>query len=259
MVACVVALALLGPLVSLYSPTEIVGTPFGAPSSAHVIGTDFLGRDGMSRFLHGGLALVGCAFLATMLSYVVGLSLGMVAGYRRGVFDLTTVAVVDLILAFPPIVLMLVLLAATGPRLSLVVLGIALVFAPRVVRISRSVTEEVIVQEYVEAALARGESQTAILRRDVLPNIATPVLADFGLRLTGAVILFSSISYLGLGQAPPAADWGLMISENRTGLLVQPWLIVVPAATIATLSIGINLMADGIARSVGRSVSERGV
>lgn len=255
----VVALALLGPILSEESPTAIVGLAFEGPSSAHWLGTDHLGRDALSRLLHGGLAVVVVASAATVLAYVVGLSLGLVAGYRRGLFDHATVAVVDLILAFPPIVLLLVLVAATGPRLSLIIGGIAAIHAPRITRIARSVTIEIVTHEYVEAAAARGERLPTILRKDVLPNMWTPVLADFGLRLTGSVILFASLSYLGLGQPPPAADWGLMISENRGGLVIQPWVVLAPAATIALLTIGVNLIADGVARSVGRSLTERGV
>ncbi len=258
-VAVIFGIALIGPLVSPFTPTEVVGLPFQAPSGAHWLGTDELGRDALTRYLHGGITLVVVAFLATLLAYAVGISIGTAAGYRRGAFDLGTIGVVDLVLAFPPIVFILVLLAAAGPRLSLVVLGIAMTHAPRIIRIVRAVTIETATQEFVEAAVARGESLPSILRRDILANIWTPVMADFGLRLTGSVILFSSLSYLGLGQAPPAADWGLMISENRAGLLVQPWVVVVPAATIALLTIGVNLIADGVARSVGRSLVSRGV
>jgi peptide/nickel transport system permease protein len=255
----VIAVALLGPLLSPQSPTAIASLPFETPSGEHWLGTDQLGRDAFARFLHGGLALVLVAFVATVLAYLVGLSVGMAAGYRRGLVDHGTVAVVDVILAFPPIVLLLVLVAAVGPSLTLIVVGIATIHAPRITRIVRSLTIETATAEYVEAAVARGEPLWAILRKDVLPNIWTPVLADFGLRLTGSVILFASLSYLGLGQAPPAADWGLMISENRGGLLLQPWVVVVPAATIALLTIGVNLVADGVARSIGRSLVERGV
>ena len=118
---------------------------------------------------------------------------------------------------------------------------------------------EISTREFVEAAVARGESVVSILWHDILPNIWTPVLADFGIRLTGAVIVVSSISYLGLGPPPPAANWGLMISENRLGALTQPWVVVVPALTIGIFAIAVNLLADAVARSVGRSVVSRGV
>ena len=255
----VLGVALLGPLFSPHSPGEVVGRPFADPSAELVLGTDALGRDALTRFLHGGRTLVTVAFLATVLAYLVGVAVGMAAGFRRGIFDLAAVGVVDLLLAFPPIVFVLVLLGAVGPSLTLIVVGIAGVHAPRIVRIVRSVALEVSTQEFVEAAVARGESLISILRRDILPNTWTPVLADFGLRFSGSVILFSSLSYLGLGQPPPAADWGLMISENRAALVIQPWVVVVPAATIALLTIGVNLLTDSVARSAGRSVTSRGV
>ena len=258
-VAVIVFVALCGRWLAPASQYAIAGMPLAGPSASHLLGTDFLGRDALSRFLNGGQVLVLVAFVATALAYLVGISVGMAAGYRRRAFDAVTVAVVDLFLAFPPIVFVLLLIAAAGPHLSLVVVAIAITHAPRIVRIVRTVTSEVATHEFVEAAVARGEPLRSILRRDIFPNILTPVLADFGLRLSGSVILFSSISYLGLGQGPPKSDWALMISENRAGLLVQPWLVIVPAATIALLTIGVNLVADGIARSSGRYVENRGV
>jgi len=250
----IVFVALCGRWLAPASQYAIAGMPLAGPSASHLLGTDFLGRDALSRFLNGGQVLVLVAFVATALAYLVGISVGMAAGYRRRAFDAVTVAVVDLFLAFPPIVFVLLLIAAAGPHLSLVVVAIAITHAPRIVRIVRTVTSEVATHEFVEAAVARGEPLRSILRRDIFPNILTPVLADFA-----SVILFSSISYLGLGQGPPKSDWALMISENRAGLLVQPWLVIVPAATIALLTIGVNLVADGIARSSGRYVENRGV
>lgn len=258
-VAIVVGIAVLGPTLAQTSPYDIAGVPYESPSSSHPLGTDGLGRDVLSRYLHGGRQILWAAFSSTLLAYVVGIGFGMAAGLRRGRGDLAAVWFADVLLAFPPIVFILVLLAATGPRLSMVVLGIALIQIPRIFRIVRATTAEVSTREYVEAATARGESTTSILRREILPNIWTPVLADFGVRLGGSIILVASLSYLGFGTAPPQADWGLMISEDRLGLTVQPWITIVPAATIAILAIGVNLFADSVARSAGRSVIGRGI
>jgi peptide/nickel transport system permease protein len=259
LLALLLALALLGPLFAPYSTTQVVGLPLDGPTGAHPFGTDSLGRDALSRFLAGGRTLLAVAFLATALAYVVGISVGMAAGYRKGGVDLAMVGVVDLVISFPPIVLVLLLVAGAGTGLAIVTLAIAAVHAPRVVRVVRAVTLDVSTQEFVEAAVARGERVASILWRDVLPNIWTPVLADFGIRLSGSVILFASLSYLGLGPSPPAADWGLMISENRAGLIVQPWVVVPPAVAIALLTVAVNLAADAVARSVGRTIVTRGV
>jgi len=258
-VLLVIAVALIGPRVSPYTPDEIVGLPYEARSEMFRFGTDGLGRDVLSRYLHGGRQLLWVALGSTLLAYVVGIATGMAAGLRRGRIDLASVWFSDVLLAFPPIVFVLVLLAATGPRISMVILGIAAIHAPRIFRIVRSVASEVATREFVEAAIARGEGTVSILRREIMPNIWTPVLADFGVRLAGSIILFASLSYLGFGTPPPDPDWGLMISEDRVGLTVQPWVTVVPAVTIALLAIGVNVLADAIARSAGRSVLGRGV
>jgi peptide/nickel transport system permease protein len=258
-VASVLLLALAGPFFSPYSPIDTLALPLAAPSEQHLLGTDVLGRDVLARFLHGGRVLIVVAFLSTILAYLVGIPLGIMVGYRGGALDLAVISVADLILAFPAIVFVLVLLAAAGSRLPIVVLGIATINLPRVVRISRTATNDLANREFVEAAVARGEALRSIIRLDILPNIWTPLLADFGIRLTGSVILFSSLSYLGFGQQPPAADWGLMISENRAGLFIQPWVVALPAVTLALLCIGVNLIADGVARSAGRSILARDV
>ena len=259
LVGAVLALAFLGPLLARFSPTAIVDTPFAPPSNAHVLGTDALGRDGLSRFLCGGRTLVLTSFAATLMAYLVGIPLGAFAGVRGGVLDIGAVAVSDLMLAIPSLVFVLVLLAAVGPSISMVAIGIAAVEVPRVTRIFRAITLEVAALEFVEVATARGETTASIVIREIVPNLWTPLMADFGFRLTASIVLVSSLSYLGLGQAPPAADWGLMVSENQIGLTIQPWIIVVPAATIAVLTFGVNLLTDAFARRIGRSVVSGGV
>jgi len=253
----VLALAFIGPFFAPYSPTAALGPPFQGPSSNHWLGTDALGRDVFSRYLSGGRTLIVVAFASTILAYSFGIPVGMLAGFRRGMLDLISVAMIDLILAIPPIIVVLALLAAVGPRLSLIVVAIGGVFIPRVARLVRSVTLEVSARDFVEAAIARGESLISILYRDIFTNVLLPVSADVGIRLSGAIILFSSLSYLGLGQPPPTPDWGVMISENRAGLTIQPWPLVVPAATIALLAIAINMFVDAIARVMGRSIVAR--
>lgn len=257
MTLLMVAIAFVGPLVSPHGAAEVVGIPFTTPGDGHVLGTDNLGRDALSRFLHGGSTVIVVAFAATGLAYLVGIALGMLAGLRGGSLDLGTVAVMDVAVSFPPVILVLMLVAGAGSGVLVATIAIALVHIPRIVRIVRAVTREVTAREYVEAAIASGERTSYVLVKEILPNVWTPVMADFGLRVTGSIILYASLSFLGLGQAPPAADWGLLISENRIGLLRQPWVVIAPAAAIAVLSIGVNLVADAVARAAGRSAEAR--
>jgi peptide/nickel transport system permease protein len=259
LVGLVALVAMVGPLASPYSPTEIVGRPFAPPSVAHWLGTDSLGRDGLSRFLWGGRALLLVALLGTLIPYCIGVPAGMAAGYSRRALDIVVVGVSDVLNAFPPIIFVLVLLAATGPTVPAIIAGIAAIHLPRVLRLTRLVTIDVAKQPFVEAAVARGEKTFSILIRDILPSIWTPLLTDFGIRLTGSVITFASLSYLGLGQAPPAADWGSMISDNRGALTLSPWIIIAPALMISAITVGVNLAADTTARSMGRSLTQRGV
>jgi peptide/nickel transport system permease protein len=252
----IVLLAFIGPYVTPDDPNSLVGLPYAPPSADHWLGVDTLGRDGLSRVLAGGRAMVLVAVCATLLAYLAAIPIGLVSGFLRGPFDLATVGIVDILLAFPPIVFVLALLSATGPRLGFVILAIAIIHVPRIIRIVRIVTLEVSTTEFVEAAIARGEPLRAVLFREIMPNIWTPVLADFGLRLAHSVVLFASLSFLGVALRPPASDWGLMINENKSGLFANPWVTIAPAIVIGVLTIAINLVADAAARSVGRSVRD---
>jgi peptide/nickel transport system permease protein len=252
-IVLMLVIAFAGPLVAPHDPTEVVAVPFAPPGDGLPLGADFLGRDALSRFLHGGVIVVVVAVLATGLAYAAGIAVGLLVGLIRGFADAATLTVADILVAFPPVILVLMLVAGAGSSMTVAIAAIALVHLPRIVRIVRSVAREVSTREYVEAAIANGESTAYILRREVLPNIWTPVMADFGIRVTASILVYAALSFLGLGQDPPASNWGLMISENRIGLLRQPAVVLAPAIAIAVLAIGVNLVADGIARSVGRS------
>jgi peptide/nickel transport system permease protein len=253
-----VFLALFGPVFAPHSPSEIVGRSFAAPSSTALLGTDMLGRDVLSRFLSGGASLLTVAVVSTLLCYPLGVLVGMLAAYLRGPTDLALVWASDVLLSIPAIVLALLVVAGLGPGVGPLVIAIAIVQFPQVVRLARTAGVEVSVNPFVESAVARGESSIAIATREIFPNIRGTLLTDLGLRICFAIIIFSSLSFLGLGQAPPAAEWGLMISENRDGLLVQPLAIAVPALAIALLTIGINLLVDTFARALGRTVVQTG-
>jgi peptide/nickel transport system permease protein len=257
--AALVVLAAVGPALAPSSPTALAGIPFARASAHHWMGLDFLGRDALSRFLNGGRSVIVLALLATAIGEVAGILVGLTAGYTRNWIDSIFMRIGDALISFPAVILVLVLLSAVGPKLWLVVGGVALVHAPRVARIVRAATLEIVPQDFILAAEVRGERLGWLLNREILPNILTPILVDFGLRLSGSVIMIASVSFLGFGIQPPSSDWGLMINENRQGLTVQPYVVLFPAIAIALLTIGTNMIADGVARAAGRyAEAERG-
>ncbi len=255
--ALLLGVAFIGPFFSPHSETAIAGLPNQRPSWSFPMGTDSLGRDVLSRFLHGGHTVIVLAFLSTVLGYVVGISIGLAAGYNRGWLDLALMRIIDIVLSFPSIILVLILVAGLGARLWLVVAGIAFTHVPRVARVVRGATQEIVVRGFVERAEARGERMPSILFREILPNVWTPIMADFGIRFSTSVILVASLSFLGFGLQPPAADWPLMINENRAAIFQQPYAVAFPAIAIGLLTIAVNLLADGFARAVGRSLNRR--
>ncbi len=222
----VMFVALLGPLLAPHGLATPIGSPGQGPDSHALLGTDYLGRDVLSRVLYGGRSVVALAGLSTLLTYVVGISIGGLAGYTGGWLDAVLMRGVDLVLTFPGLLLLLVLVSGAGSGTGVLTLGTVLVLSPGVARIVRSATLDVSTKSYIEAAVARGESTPAILVKEVLPNILHVLLADLGLRFAAAVILIASVNFLGLGLAPPSANWGLMITENQPILLGNPLAIL---------------------------------
>lgn len=249
----VLGVALFGPFFASYEPSAIVGLPAQGPSQAFPLGTDALGRDVLSRVLWGGRGLVWMAFLATTLGVFVGAALGMLAGYSRSWLDDALMRTMDVVLAFPQIILVLLFVSMLGTKLWLVAVLIAASWVPQVARVARGVTSEIVEREYIQAAEANKIPARRILAREVLPNIVTPLAVEFGLRLTWSIALVAAISFLGFGIQPPNADWGLMISENREIITIQSLPLVVPAACIALLAIGTNFVTEGWARAVART------
>ena len=249
----VVGVALLGPIFAPHGIAVPIGGPGQTPSSAAPLGTDYLGRDVLSRLLNGGRSVIWIGGAATLLSYVIGLTIGLVAGYSRSAIDPLLMRGVDVLLAFPALLVLLLLVGGLGPHVGVLIIGVALVQLPGIARIVRTATLEISTRGFVEAAEARGESTFALLVREILPNIAPIILADFGIRFGYSIILIASVNYLGLGLAPPAADWGLMMSENQQFIAVNVWAVLAPAIMLALLTIGVNLVADAYVRTLGRS------
>jgi peptide/nickel transport system permease protein len=255
--AAVLAVVVFGRFVTPYPPTQIaVGPPTAGPSSEHLLGTDDLGRDVLSRVLTGGGTIVVVPLLAAFLSFVAGGGLGMLGAYVGGVLDTVVARLFDVLLVLPPLLFVLVLIAGIGASDAVLVLTIGLVFVPRMGRLVRGATQGVITSDYVAAAQARGEPTRAILVREVLPNITGPAIADFALRITYGVIFVSTLNFLGLGAQPPEPDWGSMIAESRSFISVNPWATLAPAFCIAALSVAFNLVADVLTRHFARTPAE---
>jgi peptide/nickel transport system permease protein len=250
-VSCV-AVAVVGPALAPHPPDEILGRAYETPSDDYPLGLDYLGRDALSRFLSGGRTALGLAVLATVLGFAMGLPIGLAAAYRRGFLDGVSMRVCDVLLAFPQLIFIMLLIAAFGSSLTLVVIAVAVTHLPRVARIVRAAALEVVDLPYVEAARARGERGSGIAWREILPNVRAPLLVDAGIRLTASIVLVAGVSFLGFGLQPPQADWGLMVSENRAGLTVQPWAVAGPVVAIAFITIGVNLVVDGYQRTARR-------
>ena len=230
--------------------TSSSSAPFAKPSDVAKLGGDVLGRDVLSRVLYGGRSVLILSFIATAIGMVIGVSLGLFAGYARAAVDDVIMRLLDVFLAFPQIVLVLLLVSVLGPRLWLIVLTVGLSHAPRIARVARGSTLEVKERDFVKAAESLGVSRIKIAFGEILPNITSPLLVEFGLRLTYSIGLIAALSFLGFGMQPPACDWGLMINENRIGLVIQPYSVFVPVALIAILTIGVNLATDGVARAM---------
>jgi peptide/nickel transport system permease protein len=253
--ALMLALAVLGPLAAPYGSGSIVGQAGELPSSAHLLGTDFFGRDVLSRFLDGGTSVIVLPLIAVSIALGAGALVGLVSGYAGGVLDMIVVRVIDVLLSIPNFLLVIVIIAGFGTGEQVVVLAVALVYAPSIARVIRAAAQAVGPREFVLAARARGDSLAWIVFREIAPNIVPTLLVEIAVRLTFGILFIASLSFLGLGVQPPSPNWGVMVSENRDLLPIQPWSVLVPAAAIAVLAISINLLADAMTKFFGGGAS----
>jgi peptide/nickel transport system permease protein len=245
----VILTALAGPYLAPHSPTDFVGAPNSPPGDGAMFGTDNIGRDVLSRFLSGGRSLLGLSVVATVLGVTLGAALGIVAAYLGRWRDELIMRVGDVVLAFPQVVVALLVLSTRGTSVWLIVLVVGLSHVPRVARVLRDAALGVVERDFVKAAEATGVRRWRIMTGEILPNVTGPLMVELGLRLTFSIGLIAALSFLGLGVQPPTADWGLMINENRIALTFQPWGVVLPVIAIAVLTIGTNLVTDGLARA----------
>jgi ABC-type dipeptide/oligopeptide/nickel transport system permease subunit len=248
-----VLLAILGPLLAPHSSTETIGAPGDMPSGDALLGTDVAGRDVLSRMMTGAGSVLLLGISAVGVAYALGGAVGLVAGLSRSLTDSVLMRTMDVLLAFPALLLVLLAVAGFGGSVIVLVIATALLEVPQISRIVRTATLETSVKGYVEVAQARGEGTATILRRDILPNIGGTVLADVGLRFAYCLIIIATVNFLGLGLQPPSSDWGVMIAENRPLISTNPWATFAPAIMFALLTIGFNMVGDSLARSLGRS------
>jgi peptide/nickel transport system permease protein len=251
--ALMVVLVVLGPALAPYPPGALgLGTPAAGPSRRHLLGLDGLGRDVLSRFLAGGGSVVLVPLAAVTLAFLVGGALGLFAAYRGGLVDQLLERLVDVLLTIPPLLFVLVVVAQAGTSRPVLVGVVGLVLVPWVARVVRGTAHGVVTADYVAAAETRGERVGWILRREILPNVAGPVVSAFGLYLTSAIVFVSTLSFLGLGEQPPSPDWGLAVAESRGLVSVNPWATLAPALGIGGLATSAMLLSDAALRRLDR-------
>ncbi len=250
LVVIVVGLAVVGPWLAPHGETEFVGPPNTRHVEGLWFGTDALGQDVWSRFLYGGRTILVLSVAATAIGLVLGVVIGLVAAYNRGRLDNVLMRSVDILLAFPTLLLLLAAITTLGRHAWVIILLAALTVLPRVARVTRGAALGVVERDFIGAAEALGESRTHILGREVLPNVAGPMLVEASLRLTYTLILIGGLGFLGLGIGLNQPDWAQMINENRPVLSTQPWGTLLPIFAIGLLTVGIGLVADGLGRAV---------
>lgn len=246
-VLVVAAIALLAPMISPYDPDMIDWTArLEGPSRSHPFGTDEVGRDIMSRVFWGARLSVGVGLMIVGIAVSAGVLIGSVAGFSGGIGDVVIMRLMDMVLAFPSLVLAMALSAALGPNLRNAMLAIAFVRVPVYVRLVRGQALAVREREYVRAARTFGAKAAWIVRRHILPNTMTPVMVQATLDIGGAILTAAALSFLGLGAQQPTAEWGAMVSAGRRFILDQWWYASFPGAAIFVTAIGFNLFGDGL-------------
>ena len=239
-----VVVALFAPLIAPYAERAIVGVEYEPWSATHPLGTDNLGRDMLSRLIFGARNTVGIAFATTILAFLLGGAMGLIAATLGGWTDQLLSRLVDVMMAIPQLIFALLILTIVGTSVISLILVIAVLDSTRVYRLSRAVAMNIVVMDFVEAAKLRGEGLWWIIRHELLPNAMPPLVAEFGLRFCYVFLFISALSFLGLGIQPPTADWGSMVRENATLISFGDITPLLPAACIALLTIAVNFVVD---------------
>ena len=243
-----IAVALIGPFVAPFGSTEYVDMPNTLSVPGTLLGTDYFGQDVLSRFLFGGRTILILAIIATSIGITLGTTLGLTAAYLRGRYDEIIMRALDVILSFPQVLLSLVVISMFGPSNVLIICTVGLSTTPRIARIIRGAAISVVERDFISAAEALGETRKRVVFAEVLPNVTSSLLVEMNLRLTYSVGLIASLAFLGFTPEPNAANWGLMIQENRVALTEQPWGVILPTVALALMTIGTGLVGDGLSR-----------
>ena len=247
---CYMFVALFAPWLAPFGEAEIFPVPFAPWDETHVFGTDQIGRDILSRLIYGARNTMGIALMTTLLSFLIGVALGLIAAIDRGLVDQVLGRAMDVLMAIPSLIFALMLLSIFGSTVTSLIIIIAVLDSTRVFRLTRSVAVGVVVMDYVEVARLRGEGFGWVMRREILPNVMPPLIAEFGLRFCFVFLTIAALSFLGLGIQPPTADWGSMVRENANLIQFAAYDIkaaltpLLPATTIALLTIAVNFMVD---------------
>ncbi|MCD1263808.1 ABC transporter permease subunit [Shinella sp. AETb1-6] len=250
--------AIFAPLIAPYSESQIVGSVWEPMGGQYLLGTDNLGRDLFSRLIFGARTTIFVALAATVLSFSLGMLLSFIAAVTGGFIDQIFSRFNDLMMAIPTLIFALVVLAVLPQQLWILILVMAILDSTRVYRIGRAVALDVAVMEFVEAARLRGEGTGWIIFKEILPNTLSPLLAEFGLRFAFSILFLSTLSFLGLGIQPPAADWGGMVKDNKDGIIFGISAALIPGGAIAALAICVNLVVDWLMKRTSSLKGGRG-
>ena len=246
-VTALIAVAILAPWIAPYSESESPGPTWQEPSVAFLLGTDSIGRDMLTRVIYGARLTLSIALVTTVLSFLIGITAGLLAAVGGSTIDQILSRLVDVILSIPLLIFALVILSMLGGSLAVLVLTIAVLDSTRVFRLARSVAQGIVVQEFVEAARLRGEGLAWIIRREILPNALPPLISEFGLRFCFNFLFIAGLSFLGMGVQPPYADWGGMVKDNAGAIFNKSGSAPLwPAAAIALMTVGVNLIVDWV-------------
>ena len=235
---------IFAPWIAPHGESEVISSAFAPPDENMLLGADQLGRDVFSRIIYGARNSVGLALSATLLAFVMGALAGLLAAVKGGWFDQLMGRFADVIMSVPSLIFALLMLSIFGTNLIVIVMVVAVIYSPRVFRLTRAVAGNIVVMDYIEAAKLRGEGDWYLIRREILPNSTAPLVAEFGLEFCFVFLLIAGLSFLGLGIQPPTADWGSMVRENATLISFGDITPLIPAGAIALLTVAVNFVVD---------------